>query len=78
MTIKPGDLCKTNLSQPGGLVAVLDIKPYSTHVSKLMAYIEHVQDHPYGYKKGERGWYGLDDLILIVPGYYITNEDDEA
>lgn len=69
--MKPGDICRTNLSKPGGLVKVLAIYP-STYVRaneyRLMAYIEHIEDHPYGYEKGVRGYYFVDELILVENG----------
>jgi len=29
------------------------------------AWIEHIEDHPYGYKKGEKGGYFSDNLIFV-------------
>lgn len=63
--IQIGDICRTNLSQPGGLVLVLDIQPYSNAIPRLAAYVEHVEDHPYGYTKGMKGWYLLEELVLV-------------
>ena len=77
MTIQPGDLCKTNLSQPGGYVAVLAVEPSQYDNQRMAAKIQHVEDHPYGYKKGDIGWCFVDELLLVVSGYYIT-EDDES
>lgn len=61
--IEIGRIYRTNLSKPGGLVKVLDIAPYSPNSTELAAWIEHVEDHPYGYKKGDRGWYMVADLV---------------
>ena len=61
--VEIGKVYRTNLSKPGGLVRVLDIQPYSSYYRELTAYIEHIEDHPYGYKKGERGGYMVRDLV---------------
>lgn len=68
MSIEIGDICRTNLSQPGGLVKVLDIKPYSQQTIKPMAHIEHLEDHPYGYEAGAKGWYMVEDLVFVRKG----------
>lgn len=67
MNINPGDICRTNLSQPGGLVKIICIEPSEFNPGRLAAFIEHVEDHPYGYKKGEKGWYMADELVLVAP-----------
>lgn len=63
MAVKVGEVYRTNLSKPGGLVKVLEIKPYSPSSIELAALVEHIEDHPYGYKKGDRGWYMVTDLV---------------
>jgi hypothetical protein len=63
--IKVGSICRTNLSQPGGLVRVLSIEPYSEGSSKMYATIEHIEAHPYGYAAGTRGGYMIEDLVLV-------------
>jgi hypothetical protein len=62
--VAKGDICLTNLSKPGGLVKVLRIE-HNEFGKGWMCCIEHVEDHPYGYKKGDIGWYSLDDLIYV-------------
>lgn len=62
--VQKGDICRTNLSQPGGLVKVLDVT-WDSGYKRYMCFIVHVEDHPYGYPKGDKGWYALDDLIYI-------------
>lgn len=62
--MKPGDICRTNLSQLGGLVKILKMVD-STQSNRQLAWIEHIEDHPYGYEKGTRGYYFLDELILV-------------
>jgi len=57
-----GQIYWTNLSKPGGPVRILKIEPEWSGHGRLAAYIEHVADHPYGYEKGTRGWYYLEDL----------------
>jgi hypothetical protein len=60
--LKRGDICRTNLSQPGGLVMVLDIWDKTTEPT---ARIVHVDNHPYGYERGTTGDYLVKDLILV-------------
>src|SRR5689334_18392037 len=62
--IAKDDVCLTNLSKPGGLVKVLETV-LDTYSNSWSAHIEHIEDHPYGYKKGSRGWYAVDDLIYV-------------
>ena len=53
------------------LVKVLRIEPSELNPGKLVAYIEHIEDHPYGYKKGDKGWYNVEDLVYEgTPGSY--------
>lgn len=61
--IEVGKIYRTNLSKPGGLVKVLSIEPSGYNDGRMAAYIEHVEDHPYGYAKGTRGWYMVEDLV---------------
>jgi hypothetical protein len=63
--LQVGDICRTNLSKPGGLVKILSIEPYSETLPELHCTIEHIEDHPYGYSKGTRGGYMAEDLIFI-------------
>lgn len=61
-----GDICRTNLSKPGGLVKILEITTHSeVRPGKRFCWIEHIEDHPYGYAKGTRGGYYEDELIFI-------------
>lgn len=46
MDIQIGDICRTNLSQPGGLVRVLDIQPHSNPIPRLAAYIVGGRNEP--------------------------------
>lgn len=62
--IAKDDICMTNLSQPGGLVKVLGVI-WDTDNKRTVATIEFLEDHPYGYSKGTKGCYALDDLIFI-------------
>lgn len=66
--VEVGKIYLTNASQPGGLVKVLKIEPEWSGHGRLVAYIEHVEDHPYGYPKGDKGWYYCDDLINAPDG----------
>ena len=65
MNIVINNIYRTNLSQPGGLVKVLEIHPSDYHPDGKACYIEHVEDHPYGYSKGTRGWYEDRDLVPV-------------
>jgi hypothetical protein len=66
--LKVGDICRTNLSTPGGLVKILYIEPYSSAYPKLYCGIEHIEDHSYGYSKGTKGGYMAEDLIFVRSG----------
>ena len=56
---------------------MLAVEPSQYNNQRMAAKIQHVEDHPYGYKKGDIGWCFVDELLLVVSGYYIT-EDDES
>lgn len=60
--MKVGDIVMTNLAQLGGRVKILELQPSHTDKTRTAAYVVHVEDHPYGYTKGTKGWYLLDDL----------------
>ena len=71
--IAVGDVCLTNLSKPGGLVKVLRLDPcVISGKPRTFAWIEHVEDHPYGYEKGSTGGYYTDELI------FVRHESEEA
>jgi len=68
MELQVRDICRTNLSKPGGMVRILSIEPFwlsSPDRARLVADVEHIEDHPYGYRKGETGYYFVEDLILV-------------
>lgn len=59
------NIYRTNLSQPGGLVRVLEIAPSDYNPDGKACYIEHVEPHSYGYEQGTRGWYEDRDLVTV-------------
>ena len=66
MVLQKDDICRTNLSQPGGLVKVTEVRDTTVDGRIVQfAWIEHIEDHPYGYKRGERGGYFVDNLIFV-------------
>jgi hypothetical protein len=67
MQLQIGQIYWTNLSQPGGPVCLIQIAPHWTDRFELVALIEFVKDHPYGYEKGTRGWYPVSDLRELTP-----------
>lgn len=75
-----GKIYRTNLSQPGGLVKVLEIHPSDYHPDQKACYIEHVEDHPYGYPKGTKGWYEDRDLVSVCQdcGNDLSPEDEDC
>jgi hypothetical protein len=60
-----GNIYRTNLSQPGGLVRVLEVVQSDYNLDGKACYIEHVEDHPYGYSQGTKGWYEDRDLVTV-------------
>lgn len=65
MNIKIKDIYRTNLSQPGGLVKVLKVEESWVGDKKPICYIEHVEDHPYGYPCGAKGYYYPENLVPV-------------
>lgn len=55
-----GKTCHTPF-EPSGLVKVIDVS-WDPFFKRHCAYIEYVEDHPHGYKKGEYGLYFADQL----------------
>jgi hypothetical protein len=55
-----GQVCWTTLTQPGGLVLIRWVT--EDHVVGPYALIQHILDHPYGYRLGMVGWSPLRDL----------------
>jgi len=63
--LKVGDICRTNISQSGGLVRILDLDEQREN---CYCYIEFIENHPYGYAKGDKGVYFKSDLIFVESG----------
>ena len=57
-----GQVCWTQISQPGGLVEVRALAPSVVIPGRMMAQVRHVLDHPYGSPMGSVGWYPIRDL----------------
>jgi len=53
-------------SESSGLVKILDIH-IGGFFDKNLAFVEYLEDHPYGYRKGETGNYFLNELRPVVP-----------
>jgi hypothetical protein len=58
--LKVGDVVRTPF-EPSGLVKILAIH-IGGFFDKNLAFVEYLEDHPYGYKKGENGNYFLNEL----------------
>lgn len=63
--LEKGDICRTNVSQPGGLVMVLEVALADLTPPRQYCRIVHLEDHPYGYEAGTLGGYYADELIKV-------------
>ena len=70
VSVKVGDVARTPF-EPSGLVKILGIH-IGGFFDKNLAFVEYLEDHPYGYKKGETGNYFLNELKPAV----LALEDD--
>ena len=55
-----GDIVRTPY-EPSGLVRIVAVE-WVEFFGCEMVQVEHVEDHPHGYKKGTTGWYRAADL----------------
>ena len=62
MAVEVGKIYRTPF-EPSGLVRVLEIESFYPGTSRRTAFIEHVGNHPHGYKDGSVGRYFADELI---------------
>lgn len=60
MEWKVGDIARTPW-EPSGLVIIKDIEPPGS-VYDWCAFVEFIEDHPKGYRKGSPGRYQLKEL----------------
>lgn len=63
--MKVGDVVRTPFD-PSGMVKILDIH-IGGFFDKNLAFVEYLEDHPCGYKKGETGNYFLNELRPVQP-----------